>query len=236
MLYKNVDFFVRMTMRTLEEIYKLLLNAYGPQGWWPLSDIDGINPTKTGSISGYHPGDYSYPRTEDQRFEICAGAILTQNSAWTNAEKGLLSLKKSGMLRPQRIVAAEEGEVARLIRPCGYYNQKAKKLKVFSSFFISNPQPSRADLLNLWGIGNETADSMLLYAFKVPTFVIDTYARRIFASLGIVERDAPYDEIKAFFEKNIEPDTIIYQEFHALIVEHAKRYHSKKVSDDPLFS
>jgi len=224
-------------MRKLLQIYLCLLREYGPQGWWPLLDFKGNNPTKTGSIRGYHPGDYSFPKTEKQKFEICIGAILTQNTAWQNVEKALINLKKIGALTPQKIIKIEIEKLKKAIRPAGYYNQKAKKLKEFSGFFIKlkGKTPTREQLLKVWGIGNETADSILLYAYKIPVFVVDAYTRRIFSKLGYFKKDNDYYEIRRFFEKNLPKDYKIYQEFHALIVEHAKRHYNRKMQGSSCF-
>jgi endonuclease-3 related protein len=210
-------------------IYDDLLRSYGPQGWWPLLECEGINPTKTGSVQGYHPGDYSFPRNDRERFEICIGAILTQNTAWPNVEKALLNLQAARALEPKRILSLGEQELGGLIKPAGYFNQKARKLKVFSEFYIAlnGRTPGREELLDLWGIGPETADSMLLYAFRVPTFVVDAYTRRIFSNLRHIPENAAYDEVKSYFEQSLKPDLAVYQEYHALIVEHAKRHYGR---------
>ncbi|MGM5488107.1 MAG: endonuclease III domain-containing protein [Nanobdellota archaeon] len=198
--------------------YDRLMRLYGPQGWWPLLGVDGTNPTKTGAHQGYHPGDYSYPKTWRQTFEICVGAILTQNVGWVNVEKALSNLHALGGLEPRRLLGLSENDLKGAIRPAGYYNQKAKKLRIFAEFFMGlSGTPSREELLGLWGIGEETADSMLLYGFFVPTFVVDAYTRRLF---GMKES---YSEVKAYFEENLPKDFKVYQEYHALIVEHVKR-------------
>jgi len=211
-------------MKTIKEIYDLFLKQYGPQGWWPLISHKGSNPTKSGSINGYHPGDYTFPRTREQVFEICLGTILGQNTAWPNVEKALLNLNKLDVIDPKRLLSLDEDVLKDAIRPAGYFNQKAKKLKGFAKFFLHlrGRIPKRQELLDIWGIGPETADSMLLYAFKVPTFVIDAYTRRIFANLGHIDEKADYEHIKALFENNLKSDLIMFQEYHALIVEHAK--------------
>lgn len=215
---------------TLLTIYEQLLHAYGPQGWWPLLDFDGINPTKTGSVKGYHPGDYSFPKTDGQKFEICLGAILTQNTAWPNAEKALLNLKAANALRPHAILALPEEKLKEAIRPAGYFNQKARKLQEFAKFYsaLKGNAPKRKDLLGIWGIGPETADSILLYAFSQPVFVVDAYTKRIFSGLGFFSEKAGYDEVQKLFEDNLPKDYKLYQEFHALIVEHAKRINNSK--------
>jgi len=218
-------------MNKIERIYSSLYKKYGPQGWWPLLELNikGVNPTKTGSMKGYHPGDYSYPCTEKQRFEICVGAILTQNTSWIQAEKSLSNLNSAKILNPKSIIEIERGKLASLIKPAGYFNQKSRKLKEFSDFYfgLKGKIPSREQLLNVWGIGEETADSMLLYAFKIPTFVVDAYTKRIFSALGIINKNAKYSEIKPLFESSIKKNLEIYQEYHALIVEHGKRIMEK---------
>ncbi len=216
----------------MDTIYKKLYSLYGPQGWWPLLELDNkekINITKSGSIKGYHPKDYTYPKTDEQRFEICIGAIITQNTSWIQVEKALINLKRMNALNVKGIKKLSDGKLKETIKCAGYYNQKAKKIKLFVDFFSNlKGLPTRDELLNIWGIGEETADSMLLYAFKVPSFVVDAYTRRIFTHLGLIDKKAKYEEIKALFEKNIPKDIIVYQEYHALIAEHAKRYYSKK--------
>ena len=209
-------------MNHLRRIYLVLTKLYGPQGWWPLLN--------TGSLQGYHLGDYSYPKNQVQRFEICVGAILAQNTSWVNVEKALRNLYLQKLLRPAVLCAADNGLIAQSIHPTGYFNQKTRKLKEFSRFYSSlcGQIPSRESLLNIWGIGPETADSILLYAYKIPTFVVDAYTRRIFSQLGMIGATESYDSIKHFFESSLEPSTEIYQEYHALIVEHAKRYYEKK--------
>jgi len=212
-------------MNSIKKLYEKLLKLYDPQGWWPLLECKGTNPTKTGSIKGYHPNDYSYPRNKKQIFEICIGAILTQNTSWPQVEKALLNLRKLKALTPMKIKKLNLEKLKQAIKPAGYFNQKAKKLKIFAEFYINlkGKTPTREELLNVWGIGPETADSILLYAFKVPTFVVDAYTKRIFAKLGLIEKNEQYEKVKKMFEENLPKDFKLYQEYHALIVEHAKR-------------
>jgi len=193
-------------MNKIVQLYYELLKKYGPQGWWPCPD--------------YHPGDYSFPKTADQRFEICVGAILTQNTAWTNVEKALLNLKRANALNLKNFLKLSDGKLRELIKPAGYFNQKAKKLQIFAKFLHNTP--TRELLLNLWGIGPETADSMLLYAYKQPFFVVDTYTKRLFPEF----KDLDYEEIRKKFETALPKDYKMYQEYHALIVKQVK-YHSK---------
>lgn len=223
---------------TLRQTYGRLLDAYGPQGWWPLLGVAGSNPTKTGSVRGYHPGDYSYPRNDAERFEICTGAILTQNTAWPNVEKALRALAGRGVRSPHAVLALPHAELGRLIRASGYYNAKARKLRAFAEFCVAQAghTPSRSALLTVWGIGPETADSMLLYAYGQIEMVVDAYTRRILGHLGMVDADAAYDEIKHFCERRLPRDLMVYQEFHALMVEHAKRHYRRPPWHDPLLS
>jgi endonuclease-3 related protein len=210
-------------MKQIKKLYDHFLKKYSFQGWWPLLDCDGCNPTKTGSIKGYHPKDYSYPKNEQQKFEICIGAILTQNTAWHNVEKALFNLKKIKTLTPLSIKKLNILKLKKSIKPAGYFNQKAKKLKIFADFFIKldGKTPTRDELLDVWGVGPETADSILLYAYKVPSFVIDAYTKRLMQKLGYSEKS--YDKLKKIFEDSLEKDYKLYQEFHALIVEDAKQ-------------
>lgn len=188
----------------LIKLYNELLELHGPQGWWPLN-------------SEYHPGDYSYPKNGRQRFEICAGAILTQNTAWRNVEKALDNLRRLDALNPEAVLKMGIDDLAQAARPAGYFNQKARKLKEFAEFFRKlKGVPTREQLLEIWGIGPETADSILLYAYNLPSFVVDAYTKRV---IGV---DKSYDEIKEMFENSLERDYRLYQEFHALIVAHAK--------------
>ena len=193
--------------RELLDTYKELLKRHNYQGWWP---IDG----------NYNPGDYSYPHNEKEIFEICIGAILTQNTSWKNVEKALLELRKIDLLAPENIISCEQEKLARVIKSSGWYNQKAKKLKEFAKFFnsLDSNIPTREQLLSVWGIGRETADSILLYAYKQPYFVIDEYTKRFFAHLKLDS----YEEWQDFFHKNLPEDYKLFNEFHALIVAEEK--------------
>ena len=210
-------------------IYHDLLGRYGKQGWWPLLGYSGERPAKSGSLQGYHPGDYSYPKTERQRFEICAGAILTQNVSWVNAEQAVRNLQSLHALHPSRLLQLPDRALKKAIMPAGYFNQKAKKLREFTRFYLSlqGKAPNREELLGVWGVGKETADSMLLYAYRIPVFVIDAYTQRIFSHLGFAGQDAGYDDLQQLFARHVPPDLPTYQEYHALIVEHAKRYYGR---------
>lgn len=220
-------------MTPLHRFHRDLLEAYGPQGWWPLLGHAGTNPTKTGSITGYHPGDYTFPRTEAERFEICVGAILTQNTAWPNVEKALKSLSEAGSLTPEALLSLPVPELATLIRASGFHNAKALKLKELAAFHrkLEGRVPTREALLAVHGVGPETADSIRLYAYGQSEMVVDAYTRRVFTRLGWVPEDIRYEPLKTFCVERLPQDTELYQEFHALVVEHAKRGKALKAED-----
>jgi len=209
----------------LFQLYQRLLAEYGPQGWWPLLDHPGTNPTKTGSITGYHPGDYGFPNTEPQRFEIGLGAILTQNTAWPNVEKALRNLQGASALEPQAILGLPTEVLGDLIRPSGYFNAKTRKLREWAGFFLGlkGQIPHRDALLGVWGIGPETADSIRLYAYGQPEMVVDAYTRRVLEAEGLAPPGPSYGALKEFCVDHLPVDPFIYQEFHALMVERAKR-------------
>lgn len=193
------------------KIYKKLLKCFGPQGWWPIAGV--YNPEKKSFSSG-------------EKFEIMAGAILTQNTAWHNVEKALANLRKANSLDINKISKINLKKLQRLIKPSGFYKQKAKRLKSFTNS-IRRAGPienlTREYLLSLNGIGPETADSILLYALEKPYFVVDAYTRRMVNRLGIINGE-DYNDIQIFFEKNIPKKTGIYKEYHAMIVELAKNF------------
>ena len=181
-------------------IYKTLFRRYGVQGWWPVLNA------KTG-LSVY--GGAS-PLNSRVMFEICIGAILTQNVAWKNVEKSLYQLKKAGLLSPRNLESAENTFIAALIKSSGYFNQKAIKIKNFLDWFkIFNysfrrlekmdTQTLRNELLSIKGIGPETADSILLYAFGRKIFVVDAYTKRVFTRLGLIDENWNYDRYPAVF-------------------------------------
>ncbi len=205
----------------IEQIYQQLLKIHGPRGWWPIA-------------GKYHYGQYSFPKNPKQRFEICIGAILTQNTSWLQVEKALENLKTLEAIEANRMIKLPLAKLKKAIKPSGYFNQKAKKIKIFTKFFIELERkvPSREQLLAIWGIGPETADSILLYAYKTPTFVVDSYTKRILTHLNLIAEGAKYEEIRALFQQSLPQELIIYQEYHALIVEHAKIYYSKKPYGD----
>ncbi len=192
--------------RRAEQIFDLLLTEYGRQRWWPA----------------------------DTPFEVCVGAILTQSTSWRNVEKALGDLKAEGVLNPDGLASVRKDKLARLIRPSLYHNVKARKLKEFVGFLREEydgvvedmgdaPLDGlREQLLGVWGIGPETADSILLYALGKPSFVVDAYTKRIFTRMGWFEPGVSYDEVKGFFESSLPEDAGLYNEYHALIVEHGK--------------
>lgn len=193
-------------------------------------DYEGSNPTKTGATMGYHPLNYDIPKTRREIYEIILGTILTQNTTWTSAEKALLNLKELNMINPEKLLNLKEDRLKEAIRCAGFLNQKAKYIKEVTEFYISleGMIPTRKELIKVKGVGNETADSILLYAFKQPEFVVDAYTKRIFIYHSVIKDNDGYDKIKNLFESNLNHNMIIYNEYHALIVEHAKRYYSKK--------
>ncbi len=203
-------------MNTVLQIFRLLLKTYGEQGWWPIK-------------GKYSKDNFSRKLERDEVFEICVGAILTQNTAWKNVERALNNLYP---LSPEKIKKLTLEELGNAVQPAGYFNQKAIYLKIFADYFLElKNAPSRDELLSVKGIGNETADSILLYAFRRPEFVVDAYTKRLFARLGLIE-NLSYLETKRFFESNLKHDASLFQEFHALIVEHAKRHcRSKPLCD-----
>lgn len=214
----------------LIQVYHKLYQLYGPQGWWPLMDWEGENPTKTGSLKGYHPLNYNLPETSQQRFEVILGAILTQNTAWTSVEKALWNLKRMGVVHPQNLLELETEILKEAVRPAGFFNQKSVYLQEISRFFLKmdGKVPSRKEILGIKGVGNETADSILLYAYHQPQFVVDAYTKRIYSHLGVIKENSSYMEVKNLFEECLPRNVPLYQEYHALIVEHAKRYYQKR--------
>lgn len=223
----------------IRQVYEILLNKYGPQGWWPLLEsYGGLDEGRGGFNCAYHKKNYTIPCTSHQYFEIIIGAILTQNTAWKNVEKALKNMNGRRVINPATIMIIPEHELAELIRPSGYFNQKAQRLKIVSKFFFDScqfdfkklikqdPIELRKQLLSVNGIGPETADSIMLYAFHKPFFVVDTYTRRIFFRLGLLlgkdENEKTYEEIQSMFHDNLPREEVIFNEFHALIVELAK--------------
>jgi endonuclease-3 related protein len=214
-------------MHPSRRIYRVLLARYGPQGWWPLSGVRG-----PGSLpGGYHPGRYGLPGTRLGAWEVMLGAILTQNGTWTGAAAALANLYALGATSPQKLLALPDGLVKEAIRPARYMNQKARYLGEITRFFLSlgkNGIPTREALLAVTGVGFETADSILLYGFHRPEFVVDAYTTRLVTHLGLFPPGAKYMEIKAWFEAHLPREVPLYNEYHALIVRHAKDFYSRK--------
>jgi endonuclease-3 related protein len=196
----------------LRDVYARLYARFGAQRWWP----------------------------GDGALEVIVGAILTQNTAWTNVEKAMANLKRARLLTPERVHRVSSARLAQLIRPSGYFNLKAKKLKAFTQFLFDKHRGKlahlvkldtltlRDELLAVYGIGPETADSIILYAAHQPIFVIDTYTRRIFARLGLSDADATYDELQKMFTEHLPRDEKLFNEYHALIVALGKEVCQKR--------
>lgn len=190
--------------RTLRWIFARLDARHGPQHWWP-----GETP-----------------------FEIMVGAVLTQNTSWKNVERAIANLKAADVLDAETIVAMPDRLLAELLRPSGYFNVKAARLKSFCRWYLEQgglqrlrrlaTERLRDSLLDVPGIGPETADDILLYAFRRPVFVIDAYTRRILARMGLVGGDETYEELRSMFERAFGPDVPFFNQYHALIVAHGK--------------
>jgi endonuclease-3 related protein len=193
-------------------VYRRLFERFGPLHWWPA----------------------------DTPFEVCIGAILTQNTAWTNVEKAIVALRQAAIMTPAAVRDVDTEDLAQLIRPAGYFNVKSVRLKDFVTWLFLHHRGSlermfagdwrtlRMELLQVRGIGPETADSILLYAGNMPTFVVDAYTRRLFHRLGLLPEDAGYDEARDMFVKHLPADTPLFNEYHALIVEQCKQFCRKK--------
>jgi len=193
------------------EVYELLRRGYGPQRWWPVTPPGETRPRYSGG-----------PTTDRQRFEVAVGAILTQNTAWSNASRAIERLNEESLVSPRALVDLDERSLARIIRSAGYFNQKAKRLKILAGFFLSGERVTREALLALHGVGPETADSIMLYAFGEPRFIIDAYTRRILGRLGLADPGARYEDLRLTCERNLPRRVEVYREYHALIVEHGK--------------
>jgi endonuclease-3 related protein len=192
----------------LQAIYRALLQHFGPQHWWP-------------------------GRT---RFEVIVGAILTQNTAWTNVEKAIVRLRAARALTPARLHALPHAQLAELIRPAGYFNVKATRLHAFTRLLHDHFEISldrlfrlpatelRKVLLAVHGIGPETADSILLYAAERPVFVVDAYTRRLMERHHWIKPNATYDEMAGVFNRALRPGVSLYNEYHALLVALGKHY------------
>lgn len=193
-------------------IFELLHEYYGNQNWWP----------------------------SESQFETIVGAILTQNTAWKNAEYAILNLKEANLMAPSAIRSVDISVLAETIRPSGYFNSKAIKLKAICAFLeFYNDDPSqwesmnlrelRSQLLGVYGIGPETADDIVLYVANMPSFVIDSYTQRIISRVIPNLEVSKYDEFKALFENNLPHDAKLFNEYHALLDTHAKERCHKKI-------
>ena len=197
---------MKSTGEALLRVYRALYEEFGPQYWWP----------------------------GDTPFEVMVGAILTQNTSWRNVEKAINNLRAEGLLEPLKIKRIRRKRLSRLIRPCGYFNIKAERLKEFVDFFLSEFKGSveemkgrrkdilRRKLLEVKGVGEETADSILLYAADKPVFVVDAYTRRIFSRHNLLDKNSSYKEMQTFFMDRLPPRLALFKEFHALIVRLGK--------------
>lgn len=195
---------------SLMVVFQSMLDAYGSQDWWPGETV----------------------------FEVMVGAILTQNTAWSNVEKAISNLKRAEIFSVAALLDAPHDDVAQLIRSSGYFNIKTDRLRQLCRFLQEQGGESalrrvetatlRQLLLGVKGVGPETADDILLYAFQRPVFVIDAYTRRIFSRLGVVSGDEPYEVLRMGFESVLEADAALFNEYHALIVCHAKQFCNKK--------
>ena len=193
------------------KIYNLLLERFGHKHWWPT--IDDKNP----------------------KFEIMVGAILTQQTTWKNVEKVIRNLKNANLIDHKKLYNLPVNDLENLIKPCGFYKVKAKRLRNFLKYFVENfdgnvnkmfkisLEELRRDLLSVNGIGRETCDSILLYAGEKPVFVVDTYTFRLCKRYPIIKAKN-YEEVREFFEKNLPRDVNLFKEFHALIVELGKNF------------
>jgi endonuclease-3 related protein len=198
----------RAQIPELGEYFRVLSDAFGPQKWWP----------------------------GRSRFEVIVGAILTQSTSWTNVESAIRNLRAARLLAPAAMKEEPVAKLARLVRPSGYFRQKAKKLKAFTGFLFKKYGGSltrmfqtptaglREQLLRVHGIGPETADSILLYAGERPVFVIDAYTRRILERHGLATPNHSYEQLRSLFESNLLRDAQLFNEFHALIVHTGKHF------------
>jgi len=198
--------------RKLEDIFRRLYSVFGAQHWWPADSV----------------------------FEIMVGAILTQNTNWSNVEKAILTLKEKKLLTALKLYRLPQRRLASLIKSAGYYNVKAARLKSFLKFFFKHYAAKiklmgeqdlgalRRQLLTVKGIGPETADSILLYALNKPVFVVDTYTKRILSRHGLIKAEADYSQCQDIFMRNLKADVQLFGEYHALLVKLGKDYCRKQ--------
>lgn len=195
----------------LQEVYRRLLDAFGPQKWWP----------------------------GDSQFEILVGAVLVQNTNWQNVERAIRNLRAADLLEPRALYELSAEELEDLIRPAGYYRVKAERLRALLRFVVERYGGSlevmfrrpleelRSELLGVHGVGPETADSILLYAGGMPTFVVDAYTYRIFGRHGWIDLESDYRHIQEYFHDGLPADAPMYNEYHALLVNLGKHYCKK---------
>lgn len=212
----------------INKIYEKLFDTYSNQDWWPTSSY-----RKDKLDTNYSYFDNTYSQIEIDRFEVIIGAILTQNTNWNNVDRSLSNLSRFTDFNPINILNFIEDDCDKfkqLIRPSGYFNQKTNYIKNISNFFIdlNGEVPSRSELLMVKGVGEETADSILLYAYNEKEFVVDAYTKRIFSYLGFFKENSTYFYVKKLFEDNFNGNVNDYKEYHALIVEHGKNYYRLK--------
>jgi len=203
------------TRELLMAMYEAMRERFGPQGWWPASAVLA-------------------PR--ERKLEICVGAILTQNTNWQNVEKALARLLAAGRMSVPALHATQQADLAELIRPAGYFNVKARRVKSFIArvaeahdgdieAFLDRPVPQlRAELLGISGVGAETADSMILYAAGKRTFVVDAYTRRVFRRHRLIGEDWDYQAVKSFCESHLPARAALYNDYHAQLVAVGKTY------------
>ncbi len=210
------------------KIYQKLYKKYDAQGWWPFLENGNMV---------YRPKEYDYPKNTNQIYEVGLGSILTQNTTYLSVIKSLTNLDRQNLIEPQNILELNIDIFKALIKPSGYFNQKANYIINFTNFFIEldGKIPTRKELLNIKGIGEETADSILLYGYHQLEVKVDAYTKRMFNHLGLCNEKTKYIDIKNLIEKELQKDITdekellkAYKEFHALIVEHGKSYYSKK--------
>jgi endonuclease-3 related protein len=207
-----------VTTALLEEIYARLLAKTGNRNWWPVNYDSGV----------------------EAGFEISAGAILVQNTSWSNAERALANLHKVGIWGYQAVYEVDDSEIVEAIRSSGYYNSKTKKLKAFATTLVEDFEGNDANLfalqlpelrkrlLDIYGIGEETADDIILYAAKKPSFVMDAYTRRLVDRLGWQVGGNKYSDYQKLFESKLEPDVEMWGDFHAQLDGHAARVCMKR--------
>lgn len=202
----------------MESLYESLLERHGRQGWWPLWN------RRDGGLE-YRPGEYTPPEGR-ARAEVIQGAILAQNTRWTGAAEAVGNLVEAGLDRWSDLAEEPHESLEQRVRSSRFYRQKARRLKVAADFFSGRDgePPEREELLELWGIGPETADCILLYAYGVPVMVVDAYLRRVLRHRGREEvADRSYEQIRAWAEERLPRDSEVLNEMHALAVAEGKR-------------